>query len=159
MRFAPETSAHGTWDGYNWPYIGVDQHDRSQVIGTGPGLSAVIKAVYKEIRDYFGGPATRQQETVQEALERLANEWRAETAFMSSVTDMAMHPAYQRIIGMGQPVVPYLLRELAMKPDHWFWALKAITDVDPVPACDRGNIQRMADAWVRWGKQQGFSEL
>ena len=38
----------------------------------------------------------------------LAQQWRRETGMMSLVTKMSMHPAYQRIIGMGQPVVPLI---------------------------------------------------
>lgn len=69
---------------------------------------------------------------------------------------MAMHPAYQQIIGMGPVAIPLLLRELQKSPDHWFWALKAITDVDPVPASERGRQKQMAAAWLRWGKEHGY---
>lgn len=48
----------------------------------------------------------------------LASQWRRETGMMSLVQKMSMHPAYQRIIGMGQPVVPLILRELEQEPDH-----------------------------------------
>ena len=33
-------------------------------------------------------------------------EWKEATAFTSSATAMAMHPAYQRIIGMGDAALP-----------------------------------------------------
>jgi hypothetical protein len=67
---------------------------------------------------------------------------------------MAMHPAYQQIIGLGNEAVPLLLRELKKEPDHWFWALKAITGVDPVEPTQRGRVKEMAGAWLRWGKEQ-----
>ena len=54
-----------------------------------------------------------------------------------------MSPSYQRIIGLGSAVVPLLLRELERQPDHWFWALKAITGADPVPAASRGKLHEM----------------
>ncbi len=41
---------------------------------------------------------------------------------------MAMLNPYQRIIGIGWPVVPLILDELQREPDQWFWALEAITD-------------------------------
>ena len=69
---------------------------------------------------------------------------------------MAVHPAYQSIIGLGEKAVPLLLDELRRDPDHWFWALKSITRVDPVPAEDIGRLQRMADAWLAWGKDEGY---
>ena len=87
---------------------------------------------------------------------RLVQQWRAETEFSSSLTEMAAHPAYQRIIGMGRLALPLIFRELAAEPDHWFWALKAITGGDPVPPSHRGNIEMMAADWLTWGKSRGY---
>ncbi|WP_445241674.1 hypothetical protein [Microcoleus vaginatus] len=42
---------------------------------------------------------------------KFAEEWRVETGMLSLVTQKSMHPAYQRIIGMGQPVIPLILRD------------------------------------------------
>jgi hypothetical protein len=86
----------------------------------------------------------------------LAATWRHETAPMSSTTEMAMHPAYQQIIGMGLTVIPFVLRELEIRPDHWAWALKAITGIDPVQPLERGRVKQMAEAWLRWGREQGY---
>ena len=46
--------------------------------------------------------------------------------------------------------------ELDREPDYWFWALQAITGEDPVPPAHRGDLSKMAAAWIRWGKQQGY---
>lgn len=67
-----------------------------------------------------------------------------------------MHPAYQRIIGFGLPAVPLILAELRRELDHWFWAFKAITGEDPVPAERRGNMKEMAEIWLEWGRQRGY---
>lgn len=67
-----------------------------------------------------------------------------------------MHPAYQTIIGMGPDAVPFLLRELEMNPDAWFWALRSITEADPVPLNVRGDVLAMARAWLAWGRNQGY---
>ena len=87
---------------------------------------------------------------------RLTQQWRAETELSSSLTEMAAHPAYQRIIGMGRLALPMIFRDLAAEPDHWFWALKAITGCDPVPPAHRGNIEMMATDWLAWGKSRGY---
>lgn len=67
------------------------------------------------------------------------------------------HSAYQHIIGMGWDAVPLMLRELRddPDPDHWFSALEAITEADPVPEEQWGNIKAMAAAWVEWGEREG----
>jgi excisionase family DNA binding protein len=89
--------------------------------------------------------------------DQFAQQWRDETQFMSSITDIVMHPAYQRIVGMGPAVIPYLLRELERRPEQWFWALRAITGADPVTPEERGKVRAMAEAWLRWGRDHGFN--
>jgi hypothetical protein len=86
----------------------------------------------------------------------LAERWRKETAHDSNMAKRALHPAYQEIIGMGECAVPLLLAELQREPDDWFWALHAITGANPVPQASRGNLQAMADAWLRWGVEKGY---
>lgn len=91
-----------------------------------------------------------------ERFHTLATRWYAETALLSSVSEMAMHPAYQEVIGLGRNAVPFLLRELQQQPRHWFWALRAITGEDPVPPDQRGKIREMTAAWLQWGREQGY---
>jgi len=86
----------------------------------------------------------------------LASEWEESTRYISSMTEMATHPAYQRIIGLGPAALPLIFRELRRNPNHWFWALKAITGEDPVPPATRGDLGAMADAWLQWGTERGF---
>ncbi|OUL34352.1 hypothetical protein BV375_04700 [Nostoc sp. 106C] len=86
----------------------------------------------------------------------LVNQWLEETRGMSSINQMSMHPAYQQIIGMGEVVIPLLLRELERKSGHWFWALKSITREDPVPPEYRGKVNKMIKAWLDWGRDRGY---
>jgi hypothetical protein len=55
---------------------------------------------------------------MEQTFQRLAREWREETAHLSSMTKMVMHPKYQRIIGTGPAVLPLLFCELQKNPDH-----------------------------------------
>jgi hypothetical protein len=89
---------------------------------------------------------------------RLLAEWRDQAAPLSSITAMAMLPSYQEIIGMGKPALPLILNELKRKPSHLFWALRAISGIDPVPSKDRGNITQMKKAWIEWGRQNNIIE-
>jgi len=85
----------------------------------------------------------------------LAENWRKERGITSSVTQMVLCPSYQRIMVMGERVVPFILRELENNrhdPDHWFWALEMITEADPVPVEAYGDTVRMADAWLSWAE-------
>ncbi len=91
-----------------------------------------------------------------ETFERLADEWERDRPRGVDIAQMTRHPAYQRIIAMGQPAVPWLLQRLAAKPDHWFVALSAITGARPVPPESRGRIKGMVQAWLDWGLKQGY---
>jgi hypothetical protein len=87
---------------------------------------------------------------------RLRDEWKQKRGPESSSTRLAHHPAYLKIIGMGPDVIPLLMRELEHDPDMWFVALRSITEADPVPAEIKGNVGAMAEAWLKWGQEQGY---
>ena len=86
----------------------------------------------------------------------LAAQWRQETRHLSLMSDIVMNTAYQKIIGMGTPVVGLILQDLKRQPDHWFWALRSITGENPVEPNDRGRVGQMAEAWLEWGRQNGY---
>lgn len=100
--------------------------------------------------------ASRIDEALEITFQELADTWRRETAMLSSITMKSIHPAYQRIIGMGSRVLPLIFRELESTPGHWFWALTFITGEDPVPPEDAGDIKKMTDAWISFGKGHGY---
>jgi hypothetical protein len=85
---------------------------------------------------------------------QLDDEWERDTLLDSVVAKMAMHPAYQRIIGMGAPAVPLILARLRQQPRQWFWALTAITSEDPATGLDEARAA--ADAWIEWGRTLGL---
>jgi hypothetical protein len=87
---------------------------------------------------------------------RLADQWKEQSQYMSNPAQMALLPAYQRIIGMGWPAVPLILMELQREPGQWFWALEAITEENPVPPAVAGQVREMARAWVEWGRDRGL---
>lgn len=101
--------------------------------------------------------ASSELERLEERFQRLASVCLAETAFCSSSDDLVAHPAFREIVEMGWPIIPVLLRALEQqRTGHWHRALFRITGVDPVAPTDRGNIQKAAQAWLRWGKEHGY---
>ena len=130
-------------------YVPADPQSPSKPLFT--GSSQLLDA-----RLHFYLHLSRQRPSVAERFRDLVRTWKLDVGPLSSVTEMAMHPAYQQMIGLGREAVPLLLRELEREPDHWFWALKAITGVDPVEPTQRGRVKEMAEAWLRWGREQGL---
>jgi hypothetical protein len=57
---------------------------------------------------------------------------------------------------MGREAVPYILEEFRKgRLDNWFWALYAITGENPITEEIAGDIEKMAEAWLQWGRKTG----
>lgn len=102
--------------------------------------------------------STQKKPTAHETrFRKLVKQWRGATEFLSKSPQRAMHPAYQKIIGMGDAAVPLILRDLERNgSDDWFWALTAITDENPINDEIAGDMQAMAEAWLQWGRNAGY---
>lgn len=121
------------------------------------GLSDVVSNTIDlewEMGVHFYDPVSRRDIDVE--FFELVKRWKNETEFCSMVTDICMHPAYQRIIGMGSEVLPLIFLELGREPNHWFWALTAITGLDLVPFEDRGNVLKMRSHWMKWAQDNNY---
>jgi hypothetical protein len=118
------------------------------------GLARMVGSVVRAARE--NSVVIREQALAECRFLRLAGEWRDQSRFMSSITDMAALPAYHEITAMGAQALPLILRELQRDPNHWFVALAAISGADPVPPQDRGDIEKMSQAWLRWGRDRGY---
>ena len=89
--------------------------------------------------------------------DNLVEAWREERRATSSPIKVVMCPSYQKIIGMGKTAIPLIFRQLEAegnKPDMWFWALRALTEANPVTDDIKGNFVKMAEAWLEWGRSQ-----
>jgi hypothetical protein len=131
----------------------------SQTLAISESLHARLEAAAR--RRGFGSveqllEAWQANEENAARFDSLARRWKEETAHFSNVAKKALHPAYQEIIGMGERAIPMILAELKREPNDWFWALHAITGVNPVPAEKRGNLCAMTDAWLQWGAENGY---
>jgi hypothetical protein len=103
--------------------------------------------------DYAGDSSPIGEATgLQAQFDSLAKLWHDETGFWSDMGRKAVHPAYQRIIGMGKEAQPLIFGEMAKEPGHWFWALRAITGENPVRQEHAGNVKAMTDDWLGWAR-------
>jgi hypothetical protein len=93
---------------------------------------------------------------LEQRLRQLEAQWKADTEFLSDAGKIMRHPAFRSIVALGLEVVPLMLHDLESRPSLWVWALPEITGQNPVAAGDSGNIRRMTDAWLQWGREQGL---
>lgn len=124
-------------------------------LGASP-QSLQLERTLGELMGYYAFPASARRQRMREEFCELARRWRKDTQWLSSPTQIAMHPAYQAIIGMGAPALGWILEDLQADRAQWFWALKAIAREDPIPPQDRGDIARMTDRWLDWGRDKGI---
>ncbi|MDA1053513.1 MAG: hypothetical protein O3C40_23940 [Planctomycetota bacterium] len=99
---------------------------------------------------------TQVAEPIQERFQRLRDDWKSKSRHLSNTAQISLVFSYQKIIGMGLAVVPLILAELEKEPDHWFWALEAITGENPVTKSESGEMDASARAWIEWGRQNGL---
>ena len=104
-------------------------------------------------------PKTRKTEELEATFTELAEQWLKDTAFHSSSAPIVRHPAYQRIVELGEAALPLVFRELEQGPPmrvHWMHALRDITGVIPVPKELWGKVDIMTNIWLQWGREQGY---
>lgn len=101
-------------------------------------------------------PSAQSADVLQQEFDAFVEQWHEETDYLSSMTAILAHPAYQSIIAMGTPAVPLIMRELERRPDYWFRALTSITNQNPVPS--ESDFAQARQAWLDWGRQQGYLE-
>lgn len=91
--------------------------------------------------------------------ELLRERWHREYGASSSMTRIVTTPTYRWIIQQGPRFIPFIIKDLetSEEPDHWFEALRQITNADPVDPRDRGNHPKMAKAWIKWYRSQGHA--
>lgn len=79
--------------------------------------------------------------------------WRRETWYKSSISRRTSHPAYLKIISLGQQAIPWILQELRQSPDYWFPALEALARDNFSPKAN--SMKELCDAWLQWGTTHG----
>ena len=93
---------------------------------------------------------------LEQKFKELVSQWREETAFISSTSEIVSKFSYYCIIALGKDAIPLILRELKENGGHWFLALQALTGENPVKPGDIGRMRVMAQAWLDWGQRRNL---
>lgn len=111
-----------------------------------------------ELMQALDGASVREQtERLRQEFEALARQWKDDTAGDSTGTAILLHPAHQRIVGMGRPALPLILEDMSEHGGHWFAALRAISGENPVAPEDQGRVRKMRATWIEWGRRNGVA--
>jgi len=118
--------------------------------------SMSIRETERQLLEHYQEPLSRQWNQPQQRFLSLKKRWIQETEMLSSTTEICTNVNYQQIIGMGEIALPFIFADLSNELQHWFWALRCITGVDPIPEDTRGNLDEMRKIWLKWGRNEGF---
>jgi hypothetical protein len=104
---------------------------------------------------------SRAEETkilhLQPRFNQLADEWMRFASVHSSHKRIVDHASYREIISMGENALPFIFAYLQKgEPGHWFNALWDITSEQPFDPDEAGDVEKMVEAWVKWGAAQGY---
>ena len=78
-------------------------------------------------------------------------QWKAETVFESNGRKILENAHYQKIINMGEAVVPLILEKYIQANDHWSYALRNITGISLNEATHQGDLEAIRTDWIEWG--------
>ena len=91
--------------------------------------------------------------TIDNIFDEYYDKWYDETKYLSS-PEMFENKHYRDIISLGISVVPCIIKKLRETPAHLFEALVEITGKDPVPENHWGDIEQMAQDWIKWWEEK-----
>jgi len=80
--------------------------------------------------------------------------WRQETNILSSIQAKVFNHNYQRIVGMGPVVLPFILEDLRDHGGYWYWALECITRENPAEGAP--DLPAAKAAWLEFGRVHGY---
>lgn len=92
--------------------------------------------------------------SLEKQFKELANRWKKETGHYSTMIHVTRNENYLRIIALGKPIIPYILRDLEKEPDYWFEALRLLTGHNPVSKDHLGDLDKMTSDWLNWGRKE-----
>ncbi len=131
-------------DWVNWEYQSLDWPMVYEALPTDIEFPDYSKFLSKAV----------QARSLEQEFNELAAHWYRETRKLSAADQMVLHPAYQKIIGMGKDALPFIFKELKRTRGHWIWALVMILRDDI--AKPEMNFKQAVDAWLDWGERNGY---
>jgi hypothetical protein len=106
---------------------------------------------------HSGSRERRSETDITKMFWTVAHKWKRETAMSSIVYDKITNPYYMQIIGMGitfkDKVIKLILEDLKGGTEHWHYALKSITNQNPVPKGQVNNLKIVRESWLKWGEE------
>ena len=93
------------------------------------------------------------KEEILERFDYLKKRWIAETRILSNPRLKYNNENYQEIIKLDSYILPYLIDDLRENDYDWFFALREITNDDPIKKGHEGYYDLMKQDWLDWAEK------
>jgi len=101
---------------------------------------------------------TEAETQIKSEFANLVKVWKKATLHNSFIRQKIVHPAYLRIVGMGEKAIPFILQELTERPSaSWFPALEAISGNNAAQSAK--SIDEAVQSWLNWGSQESYLKV
>jgi hypothetical protein len=85
----------------------------------------------------------------------LVTRWINAIKYLSTEKQQKDHPAFLRIVGMGERALPFIFEEFSKRPFvAWLSALEAIVGKDIT--AETMSFREAVSCWLEWGKAKGY---
>lgn len=100
-------------------------------------------------------PFTRE-DYERDRFRRIMSRWRDETSDLSQVSRIVANRNYLTLASFGKRALPWILADLRDNGGYWFPILEVLTGEQPETAAERATRGGMRQAWLRWGRSEGY---
>ena len=83
-----------------------------------------------------------------------ADEWEEHQRLLS--WHDTKHPAFLRIVALGEVAIPFILRDIEHEPDWIVIALRKIVPDGPELSDVAGRIGPICERWLDWARSRGI---
>lgn len=97
----------------------------------------------------------------QDEFDSLVTELDTQCAGLSTSKKMLNHPIYSKLLELGASALSLVLYRLQHGDNSrcLYGILRAAEKNGPtIPDCDIGNIEKVKNHWLQWGKEKGYIE-
>jgi len=94
-----------------------------------------------------------------ERFDRLLDELSQEVAYLAHISLAEHKPRFVELVKMSKLLYVFLLNKLEEDDGNThlcMYFLATISGIIPYRTYDAGNIPRMKEAWLRWGRREGY---
>ena len=77
--------------------------------------------------------------------------------FSSNMKDYLDHPAYQKLVQLGYPAIPFIIARYKIDNLPWGFVLQAITGIEIIANPDAFSPAQVKASWIKWWEDKAVT--